>query len=356
MAMLGTGLDALKIYYTGATVDGAEQIDPDLSLGRFRGDTEAIILAHITTGTGLANITVDYVSGANGPGVGVLTASGTGALVYTAPDGTTGDAVDIANGQTVIVPSGDDPGRYIRATRTSTANLAGSINVEMSDIIGNAIGMEPVLDAERIAGLVQYRCLALRNEHALAGTSIRAIEAWVDPVPGAVVQGPSTYATLLGATGAGTIVLSSGSFATWPENGWAMIEAGGGGAREVVYYTSRTATALTIPAAGRALCGYTPGTMLSTDRVVPWSGIAIAFEEPDAQPDGEFGGWDDEEEEAIPPTGLTFSANRSDLPSEFEILNDGEMLGLWIRWDVPAGAVATGNPPLHLIGYQIQTL
>ena len=67
----------------------------------------------------------------------------------------------------------------------------------------------------------------------------------------------------LGASGAGTIS-TTGSFATWPASGLCLI-TNAGVVREFVFYSSRTAQTLTVPATGRARLGTSQSAGAGTD-------------------------------------------------------------------------------------------
>ena len=80
-------------------------------------------------------------------------------------------------------------------------------------------------------------------------------------------------------SGSGTITTATASgFADWPSQGWARIKTSGGTLREIVYYTSRTATSLTVPSAGRARLGSSAAAGSATDTVDAVPGLRIGLE------------------------------------------------------------------------------
>ena len=348
-----TNADSLRMYLTGASSHNGAQADPGESRGRFASSTEATSMGFAMDGSGLIGISVVYAAGENGDGIGVLEAVSGSSIRWTAPGSSTaGEAVTIINGQTKIVEDGENPSAYLRVSRTGTDALTGSVDVLISDEYNNATSHTPVTSAQRTSGLVQYRLIALRNEHESNGLDALDLAAYIQSIPGVSIIDPPGYNASLGASGAGSIEISGASFDGWPAAGWVKVEQVDGSAREVVYYTSRTSTTLTVPAAGRALCETTASAMISSDVLVPWSGIAIAFEDPSAQPNGNFNG-----DTLNAPSGLSWSTARS---SE-SALNHGTLahqnqVGLWILWDVPAGAVATPGPPIHLVSINFETL
>lgn len=343
--------DALRIYLTGASSDGGTQADPDNSRGRYRSSTEAVFLTSFIE-TGLSNITVDYASGANGPGTGTLTATGASALTWTPPNGTAGDPVTIANGETKIIEGGAlESWKYVRVSRTSATALSGAASIELADEYDGVVGMEGIDSDTATAGVTKYRLLALRNDHAQSGVKMRDLSAWIAPVAGAsIVEGDSVaHTTVLGSSGAGTVQIAGSNvntFAAWPEAGWALCVRAS--ATELIYYTARTSRTLTVPAAGRGLGGTSAAAGATDETLVPWGGLTIAFEEPDAQPDGEYSGWSGSDFEA--PSGLTWRAPyNTETALPFGNVDSGEQVGLWIRWEVPAGAVASAGSPLRVI-------
>jgi hypothetical protein len=58
----------------------------------------------------------------------------------------------------------------------------------------------------------------------------------------------------LGASGSGTITISR-RFLRLADTGFCHVKTSGGSTREIVYYSSRTGTVLTVPTAGRGLLG-----------------------------------------------------------------------------------------------------
>jgi len=359
MGDIKTRADGLRIYLSGASSDGAAQADSSQSLGRFRSSSEAEFLAMFVAVT-IPGLQLDFAAGENGAGTGTIEAVDDDTVRWAAPGCDFGAGVAISNGQTKVLESGlvlgsldpsDLPGRYVRVTRTSASALSGSMAVELGDVFQNSVGMDPVTSAQAAAGLEQYRLIVVRNENVL-GVIAYELEGYLEGIEGAtVVDGADgAHAGNLGASGAGTITLGGGqpgTFASWPQQGWVLIVSADGSARELAYYSSRSGTALTVPTAGRALGGTSARAGAGTDVLAPWPGLTMAFEDPDAQPSGEFSGWSGTDFEA--PAGLTWRVPREageELLTRGSLKN-GELLGVWLRWSVPAGAVATAAPALR---------
>jgi len=346
MPVFRTASDAVLPFSTGATTHEGSAVDPSDSRGRYRSGTIARSLS-VLTDNGIAGLTVNLASGANTPGVGTIEALSSTTLRYTAPGGSPGQIATFPASGTAerLLFDGANPAAYLRVTRSGSGAFSGAMSVDLTDQYGNVWSHSPVTSAQRAAGLVQYRLVALANRSASL-VAVHDLSAYVRRVAGTAVLGPSVFSAVLPSSGAGSIALSAGSFETWPAAGWVLIEEGDGTAREVAYYTSRTATALTIPSAGRALCGTTASEGEATDRVISWPGLALAWEEPSAQPNGHYNA-----NSLDAPTGLTWFHAREAGAEVFGDLPHGEQVGLWIRWDVPAGAVATPAPPLHRVAW-----
>lgn len=264
-----TRADALRWMLTGATSAGGAQTDPDASYGEYASATEVPVLAAAITSP-IANVTIDYVSGACGLGSASLTATTSDTLAFTAPSGSQGTAVTIANGETKIIEDGGDPSKYVRVTRTTADNLTGTATLTLTDVFGNAIGMDNVTAAQATAGQDEYRCLSLQNE----GTAdILALTLNM----GTLGTQATTDSAQLSGSGAGTITTTD-SFADWPDSGFAHVRTAAGATQEVVYYSSRTDTSLTVPAAGRGMLGTSATAGGATDTVDAVPGVRIGFE------------------------------------------------------------------------------
>ena len=331
-----THADALFIYLTGAASDGAAQTDPDLSLGDYRGSSEWEVLDNTITSP-IANVTVDFVAGANGVGAGTLDAASADTLTWAAPGGSTGAAVTIANGETKILEDGTDTDAYIRVTRTTADALSGTATCTLAENYNNVVGFDNVSSGEATAGDTEYRCLCFKNESASTVQNLKVVVATLGTQR-------TTAASQLGASGAGTIGISAGTFADWDDSGWARIEDSGGSLREIVYYSSRTSTELTVPAAGREALGTTNDAGAADDTVDNVPGMRMAKEAPSSQSAGYFTDKTGAGE-GSQPAGLTWRTDTSFTGSPVDIgdLSAGEIYGLWIEREIPAGAVAEAS-------------
>jgi len=325
--------DSVRAYYSGASVDGGTQTDPDASLGNYRSSSEHQPLAASITNA-IANVTIDYVSGKNATGAGSLEATGNDTLRWTAPGGAPGASVTITNGQTKVLEDADNPGKYVRVTRTSATNLTGTATVTLTEVLNNLVGFDNVSSAEAAAGDDEYRFLFLKNGSAV---NVESFKAWV----GTLGTQATTDTAQLSASGAGTI-RTGDSFADWPASGFAHVRTSGGTTREIVYYSSRTDTELTVPAAGRALLGTSAGAGTGTDTVDAVPGIRIAAEVPDAAQ----GKVQTVANESSEPTGRTWSYALTEATgvsvgsngASTGVIEAAEVAGLWIHRHVVVGA------------------
>ena len=329
-----THADSLRLFLTGAASDGGAQADPDLSLGNYRSSTEVVMLSH-TVATPISNVTIDYISGANGPGIGSIIAVSVDTLAYSGPGGSQGAAVTILNGETKILEDGTSANSYVRVTRTSAAILAGTATLTIVENLNNVIGFDNISSAEALAGDDEYRFFCIKNSSA---TEVESVFVWIKTLGTQRISGT----TQLGAAGAGTIALAAGNFDDWPDSGWCHIKDSGGSIREIVYYSSRTSTVLTVPATGRARLGTSAGAGAGTDTVDAVPGIRIAKEAPSAQPAGFFQTIANEDTApAGPPTYVTGITEGTGL--DIGDLAAGSIYAIIIHRETPAATVAEAN-------------
>ncbi|MHC4714991.1 MAG: hypothetical protein ACYTAN_17250 [Planctomycetota bacterium] len=337
MADEQTRADSLWWYLTGAASHGGAQADPDLSIGNHQSSSITQVVDWNVTSP-ISNITIEFIDGANGLGAGSLTAPSANTLRWTAPGGVQGPAVTIANGETKIIED-DDPNKYIRVERTDANPLTGTATVTISELANNVIGMDDVTSAEQGTGKEYYRCACLENMSSVQVQDIKVKLATL----GTQVTSDVAW---LAASGADTIE-TTGSFADWPEEGYALMKSSAGAVKEMIYYSSRTATELTVPAAGRGL-GVTSaqvGTATDTADAIP--GIEIGKDAPTSQPSGNF---ETPADEFTAPSGVTFLAPITDANAiDIGNLNANEIYGLWIHRIIPAGATATINVLHHIL-------
>lgn len=327
-----TRADGLRAYLTGAASDGAAQADDDLSLGKFRSNSE-VQSYDWDIASPIANVTIDFVAGANSTGAGTLTADTADTLTWTPPGGTVGDPVTIANGETKIVEGGGsgEENEYIRVSRTTAAALSGAATITITNNLNNVIGFDDVTSAEQAAGDTEYRCYALKNEGAASITDLKVRLATL----GTQV---TSDAGQLGGAGAGTVE-TTGNFNDWPEEGYAAIYTVGVVEREIVYYSSRTATVLTVPATGRELLGTTAAAGANDDTVDAIPGIGLALDAPTSQPAGSFEDETGTGEGTSP--GFTFASPIFDADAlSIGTLAATNIYGLWIEREIPEAAVA----------------
>lgn len=328
MADVMTHADSIRLYLTGAASHFGAQANSDLSLGNHQSSTEIGGMS-FNVSSPIANISIDFAAAANGTGAGALTVTGSDTVKWTPPGGGQGNNVTILNGESKVI-EGSDLTKYIRISRTSATALTGTATVTISEPANNVFGFDNTSAAEATAGDTEYRLMCIENVSAVAVTSIKAKlqKLGTQQVTGV---------TQLGASGAGTIK-TAGSFADWPNQGFALIKTSGGSVRESVYYTSRTADELTVPAAGRQLQGTTNAAGAATDTVDCIPGIAIGKEAPSSQPSGSFQTVANESTAPSVPA-VTWSQAVEDAEAiSIGTLNAGEIYGLWMRRQVPAGA------------------
>ena len=319
--------NSMVLLHTSAATPGAEQKNPDACLGGNWSSTYMTQLGHFLYNP-IPGIQVLEVSGANGLGLGLLTAPTVDTLSYRSPTGTAGPSVTIANGETKAIESGTNPGAWVIVTRTSANDLGGTCVIDIREIYNNGIGASnPAQSA-----IDKVRALAYRNE-----SYFQTLEnfVWIATLG----TNQTTDTAQLPGAGSGTIEVS-GDFTDWddlPQKcGFAHIKTAAGATREVVYYTSRTDTVLTVPAGGRAQLGTAAGAGAADDDVYPVPGMRIGFEVPVAGAIQVVG-----DEDTLPAAinwsiGIT-AATGLDLGT----IMGGSWRGIWERYDYPATMTAT---------------
>ena len=150
----------------------------------------------------------------------------------------------------------------------------------------------------------------------------------------------------LGAAGSGTIT-TTGSFSDWTETGFCRITQSGGTLREIVYYSSRTATSLTVPAAGRGLLGTSAGAGGATDLLDAVPGIRIGKEAPTGS--STAGNAHTIANENTAPTGITWNTGITSASGvDIGNLAAGAIYFLWIHRAITVGHIAAPSLLNHL--------
>lgn len=334
-----TRADALREYLTGAASDGSTQPDAALSLGHYRSSAEAASLGVVVSNP-LSGVTIEFVGGANAEGTGTLTASDTATLTWLPPgNDTAGAGVAFSGAADEEIVEGLDPGAYLRISGT-TPFTPGSSELTLTAIPNNVFGMSNVPTAEATTGLSEYRATIVRNE---AASSVTAFKRWL----GTLGSTEISNAGFLASSGAGTII-TTGSFADWPLLGWCRVQTSGGTLKEVVYYTSRTTTVLTVPAAGRGRLGTSVVVGTATDRVLPVPGVAIGSDTAGVQ---SFGAAIQTIANAhTAPAGITWNLGVTEGTGlSLGTLAVNKQIGLWMWRETPTGVLATPKAVVKLM-------
>ena len=324
MAVIRTGADALRIYLTGdpdgaswshAASLGGSKIPVELSQGFLVQDPiPGILIEHIDCPAG----------------VGYLDATA-GSLTWKAPGDTAyGAAVALTIGQSTCLISADATLGYIRVTNAyMDAAQYGHSTITVIPEINNAFSMgNPVT-----TGGTTYRALMIEN---VGADNIDDLYPLLYSVLPETCQ--DTSGAQLPASGAGTIQGPASCFAGWRASGWAYISKADTSLREIVYYASRTASVLTIPAVGRALLGTSASAGAANDQVAGACPFRFGAEALDAN-----GQIQTIANETTVPSGITWLngvINTSDgllLQSLGPILAGGR-IGLWIKREILNGA------------------
>jgi hypothetical protein len=340
MAEENTRGDSIVLLHSGAASVGAAQASALACLGGKRSSTRIDSLA-VDISSPISGITVNYVSGKCGEGSASLAVTATDTLAFTAPGGSQGAGVEIANGETKILEDGGDVGKFISISRTSADALSGTATLTLTDTFNNAIGGPNFASDEASAGEDYYLCIFGKNN---SSSPVDYLKYYL----GTLGTQRTSDSSQLGASGAGTIGIGTGTFADWPESGFARITDNGGTLREIVYYSSRTTTALTVPATGRELFGTSAGAGAATDVVDAVPGMRIAYEAPSS------GAVQTIADINTAPTGLTWKTGieATDGP-DIGTLASGDDFAIWIHFLAPEDTQAIAEM-LRLITYSFE--
>lgn len=305
MATARTKSDSLGFYHS----------DP-AGLGGIRADLELRTMDFIVSNP-IGPVIVQYVTSKSGPGTATIRAASTSTLAYTAPGDTEGTAVSVPANTAVLLESGT-AGKACRVYRDSVYSaddLGGVMSLDLMRQYNNVIAGD---NATESAGN-WYGCYYICNHSAASITGVSLSPAVLG------TQRTSDSAQLSGS-GAGTIT-TTGSLSDWPTSGWCHVRTSGGTTKEVVYYTSRTSTSLTVPAAGRGLLGTSATAGSGTDTITGVSPIRIWAETPAA------GAVQTIADHSTAPSGASWSFSES-----VGTLAAGEERAVWVHRHLPAGA------------------
>jgi hypothetical protein len=326
--------DSIRWYFSGAASYGGTQAAIASCLGGFRSSTEASRVGMMFV-TAIPNLEVVAASRWNG----VMAQTGrietfSGKVRYTAPlspgatRATPYPTVTVPiSGESILLQDPTDNSKWVRVRRTGTSPLAGTYDILFHEQLTNVFGMQ-----DQAAGATSPDYLAVIGLNA-SGSALSNVKMFLRPLGTVAVSS----AGQLGASSAGTIGFAADALVDWPHQGWARIVTSGGTEREMVYYTSRTGSQLTVPAGGRARMGTTADAGASTDQVVPIPGVSIGYEllNPKAAAQTIAS-------RTTAPTGITWTAGHTATSGLSITTLLGEyQFALWLRRDLPAVATAT---------------
>lgn len=327
MATAFTKADALGLYLSGSSLAGGGQNNPAAALGGYRASKEVQRMGFVVRGGNMRPIRIDWVSGSHSAAQGELRGSGTTSLIWDPSDTTAGTAVSIANGATQLIEA-NSVAYALRCTRMSTDAMRGQLTLGIVDVFNDLLAFDNISSADATAGKANYRAAFIRNH---SDATVTGIKFWIKTLGTQRVSGTAQ----LGGSGSGTITTATANgFADWPTSGWCHIK-NAGTTREIVYYTSRTATSLTVPAAGRGRLGTSAAAGANTDTIDAVPGIRIGLEAPSSDAIQTIAN------ETTAPSGITWNAQTTSATGlSIASLATSADYGLWIHRDTPAGMVA----------------
>ena len=328
MATAFTNCDQLAFYPTTAGGSSATGRQAE-SLGGMRWPVQIRQIEALISGD-INNVIVEEVGGYGGAGTCTISVNESGDLSFAGQDGTFGSAVTVVDGAVALL-EGSSANYYCRVRRDGSDDMAQGMGLDVLKTFNNVIGMGNLSTTASAAGQSDYRGLNLVNEGSTDLTNIYLLIATLGTQR-------TTGTAQLGASGSGTITTATASgFADWPSQGWARIKTSGGTLREIVYYTSRTATSLTVPSAGRARLGTTAAAGSATDTVDAVPGLRIGLEAL-----GSEGTIQTVASATTAPTGVTwYTGTTTATAATIASLTAGNGYGVWLHREIPAGATGT---------------
>lgn len=317
--------DALRVWETGSLVDGGANGGSHASIGGERSSSEAgrvgWLLVEAVDGLTIVNASR---ANADAAGIGAITIVAGEFAKYAAPGGVAGPTIHLPAGQPRVLADGADPAKWVRVQRSSSNALRGVACLEFQPLFANVFGFQDSANAESVAGGDRYSAVML-----VARRRIESVAIWLAKLA------TSTVATgALSGSGSGTISAAAGEFVDWPKKGFCRIEDSGGALREIVYYSSRTNAALTIPSAGRGLLGTSATAGAAGDLLHCVPGARIAHEVPVA------GAIDLILDTTIEPSPAPSWSSEITSGAGLAVGGLGALgrAGLWIHRQLPAGA------------------
>jgi len=155
MADAFNSADALGIYLSGALSDGGAQPEPVAALGGYRSSREVKGMGYII-GDRIPAIAVLNATPNNGEGTGFIRIDGNGDLFYIPPNGTQGNSVTIAAGETKFL-EGSVRSKGVRVYRSPDFAFSGQTVLNFVEPFGGVMGMGDIPNADRDAGETYYR-------------------------------------------------------------------------------------------------------------------------------------------------------------------------------------------------------
>lgn len=167
------------------------------------GSVEKALLKAVGT---LPGVAVKWVAAKNGPGTGMLRASGENGnrLSWRAPgSGTFGTAVDCSVDGTYLLEDGEDPDKFLQVQVYNSYLSGGSRDAQLyiKDVFENSISQDDITAAEAAAGNMLTWSMRLYNDGGLIASQVKIwVDAGVSDITISVGAGyscPTTEATAL---------------------------------------------------------------------------------------------------------------------------------------------------------------
>lgn len=330
-----TGRDALGLYLTAPNGNAAGAAG---ALGGYRTGIEVSPLDAMIVDGGMPPLIIEKVGSHNGTeGTAYIASDGADLISYKSPGGNFGSDATLVDGDRRNILAANS-NSFIRVSRDGSADLNASplmdatntrMTIDQRKVYGGllSVSIDPVNSIVTDA----YRAGMLHNH---SDTLVSSIKGYIATLGTQRLSGTAQ----LSGSGAGTITTATAlGFADWPDSGGCRIENTGGTFKETVYYSSRTATSLTVPASGRGILGSSATAGANTDKIYPVPLIRIATEDPGTENDIQVIA-----NGTTAPTGRTWSTDITSAAGlSIANLYPGDNEGIWIHRHVPSDATAS---------------
>ena len=332
-----SGGDSLVLWHTTRTgAEGDAQTDPVVSVGGKRSGTRAGFLAFLASES-LAGLRVHWISPACGLGAAAIQAVGADAIGFAAPNGATGEPVEILTGETKQLQDARDASKFAIVERAGTLDFVGRTLLDLRNqwrttVLGGTARRTEVEQAE----YQRTHALFVRNE---SGELLTDVRIWAPALVRDLTDPNVTERLDLGYPNiaAGDQVAIPDTSYWHPHTNFMQVRLVSDGSLVGINYGRLVAGGFHVGHLNMHGLG-NPAPTADPVHVLPWAGVRIAFETPAGSPPALT---DVLDESLAPPGGLSwnygYNADTALVPAFGGAYAPGEWpagesLGLWLHF------------------------